>query len=116
MRITYTLHVHPEDMPVRGNVMASGDDELDKRVEDEIIDRLNRGDDWAWCTVEIRAEYRGLIGAAFLGGCTYDSERDFVENSGYYEDLCHEARQNLLAEIDEAIQNAVKLQQERAGL
>jgi len=42
-----------EDIPVRGNALASGDAEADRACEDEILARLEAGDIWAWCTVRV---------------------------------------------------------------
>lgn len=39
-RVTYTIEVHPEDIPVRGNAISSGDDALDREVEDSILSDL----------------------------------------------------------------------------
>jgi hypothetical protein len=105
--VEFELTVEPEDIPVRGNAMASGDDELDKACEGEILDRLDRGDVWAWAYVKVIAKWNGFSGWAGLGGCCYEDERHFVENSMYYEDLKHEA----LADLNRVIaEHARKLQ------
>jgi hypothetical protein len=96
-----TLHVQPEDdIPVRGNAMASGDDAYDKEVEDEIIRRLEGGDVWAWAKVEVRATYKGLYGSAFLGACSYKDEKGFKEAGGYYGQMVGEACRELQDLID----------------
>ncbi len=41
----------PEDIPVKGNAMCSGDDDFDLQVETEILERLEQDDVWAWATV-----------------------------------------------------------------
>lgn len=86
-----TLIVHEEDTPVRGNAMASGEDALDKEVEDEILERLERGDVWAWCCVEVKATACGLSASDYLGGCSYSDEKEFREPGGYYDDMVSEA-------------------------
>ena len=85
--VTFRIEAEQDDIEVRGNAMASGDDEADKKYEDEIIDRLDRGDVWAWAAVTVIAEYEGFKGWDHLGGNTYNDERDFVRNSGYYQDV-----------------------------
>ena len=75
---TVSLEVMPEDMPVRGNVMCSDDAAFDKECEDEIIQRINSGDDWAWSVVKVSVEWNGFKGTASLGGCSYKDENDFL--------------------------------------
>jgi hypothetical protein len=60
--IRYYTDIHPEDKPVRGNLIASGDDVFDKECEDEVLERLTQGDILAWCIIEVRAEWKGLTG------------------------------------------------------
>jgi hypothetical protein len=98
--IEFTIECLPEDQELRGNVIASDNENADRAYEDEIIARLDRGDVWAWCTVKVTAEWRGYKGAAYLGGCTYTNERDFTENnSDYYDDMKREALDSLNASI-----------------
>jgi hypothetical protein len=95
--------VHEETIPLRGNALASGDDDLDRDVEEEILSRLAYGEQWAWCWVEVIAEFRGLEGRDTLGGCSYKDEADFKENSGYYEDMVARATDEL-ADLVEGLQ------------
>lgn len=88
--VTFSIHVEQDDTQVRGNAIASGEDHLDKRVEDEILARLNDGDVWAWASVRVCAEYRGATGDAYLGGCSYDDEEAF-KACDYYSEMCQEA-------------------------
>lgn len=97
--VTFEVHAYPEDMRLEGNAMASGDEALDKQVCDEIRARLERGDVWAWCIVRVTAtvtvhytcgacSYADEVSTSDeLGGCSYESERDFVSDA-YYEDMC----------------------------
>jgi|SRR5947209_6545836 len=93
--VEFTVTAEPEDVSPRGNAMASGDDELDRKVEDEILERLDNGDVWAWAHVVVTAEWNGFAGTAGLGGCCYEDEWDFRENSMYFADLCEEALDDL---------------------
>ncbi len=102
MEITYWIEVEQDDMPVRGNAVVSEDAEQDREIEDEIIERLNNGDVWAWASVRVVAQYKGFEGHAYLGGCCYDDEQDFINNSGYYEDMCIEAKEDLLKQLKRA--------------
>ena len=51
--VSISLNAEPEPVPVRGNAMASGDDQLDQEVEDRILARLDAGDVWAWAAVTV---------------------------------------------------------------
>lgn len=105
--VTYTLDVQPEDIPVRGNALASGDDEEDRRAEDEIIERLDRGDTWAWASVLVKAEWNGFTGTAGLGCCSYRDEADFKAEGGYYEGLKTEAFDDLYGTVASALNRAL---------
>ncbi len=110
MKIKIRLDVEQEDLPVRGNALASGDPAEDKRVEDEILRRLRRGEVWAWCWVRVtaRVEIEGevFLGTASLGGCSYENEEDFKATSGYYEDLKKEAIEDLKTSMSAAVKRA----------
>jgi len=98
-----TLLVHQEHAPIRGNAIASGDDEFDREVEDKIINDLENGDEWAWCTVEVRASFHELHASAFLG-CVSTKDEESFKSEGYYEDMVAEAT-NALADIVGDLQN-----------
>ena len=101
LEIEYELRVEFDDMPVRGNALASGDPKLDKEVEDEILDRLDKGDVWAWACVRVIAKFKDMdrpVGVAHLGGCSYKDEEDFKQG-GYFEDMKGEALQDLLKKL-----------------
>lgn len=91
-RYNVRLIATQDDTPVRGNAIASGDDEEDRKYEDMILERLATGDVWAWAQVEVQATLPdGRTGSAYLGGCCYKDEADFKQPDGYYEDLISEA-------------------------
>jgi len=96
----FDLIVEYEQIPVRGNAMASGDDAADKAYEDEIIERLERGDVWAWAAVEVRCTHipSGIHASDYLGGCSYRDEEDFKAN-GDYESMREDAYDECRAEI-----------------
>lgn len=98
-QVTFSLEAEQEDLPVRGYCIASGDEKLDKKVEDEIIRRLDNGDVWAWATVTVTAQWKGLEGLAYLGGCSYASEDDFKKESLYFDSMKSEAYENLIEQI-----------------
>lgn len=79
---TIEIFVSPEDMPVRGNYIVGGDDAYDKKQEDKII-AASEWNEWAWCVVEVRGTWNGLQTSSYLGGCSYDSEKEFREDDNF---------------------------------
>jgi hypothetical protein len=61
---------------------------------------------WGWCVVCVSVTHvaTGLAGDAFLGGCSYENQNDFIENSDYYNMLVADA----LAELNDNINNLLK--------
>lgn len=105
--VTYTLECSPEDIPVRGNAMASGDDEADRADEDRIIADLESGNEWAWCCAKVTAEWNGFEGKDYLGGCSYASEDDFKRPGGYYDDMKQQALDDLYRTVRSAVERAL---------
>lgn len=99
--VNFSITAEQDDIPVRGNAVVSGDEEVDKKIEDEIIERLENGDVWAWASVQVTAEFKGITGNAYLGACSYKSEKDFVEAGDYYIDMKREAYDNLISELED---------------
>lgn len=93
-----TIDCLSEDMPVRGNTLASGDPEEDRAQEDEILAQLDAGNEWAWCCVRVTATWEGFKGVAYLGCCSYSDEASFMVG-GYAEDMTNEAFADLAASI-----------------
>jgi hypothetical protein len=96
---TIEIMIHSEDLPIRGNLMASGDDVLDKQFEDAVIEELEYNL-WAWCVVEVKACWKGLKASTFLGGCSYRSEADF-KAGGYFDDMVDEVLKELSENANE---------------
>jgi len=105
--VTYKLAILEEDLQVRGNVVASEDEDYDKKCEDEILARLDRGDIFAWFTAKVTATYAVdsfiFEGEDFLGGCSYKDEEDFKQG-GYYESMKQEALRCLIEELERAVE------------
>lgn len=82
-----TLEALPETVRVRGNALASGDDTEDKECEDQILQRLQMGDVWAWFTAKVTVRDKsGREASDYLGCCTYEDAEDF-KRGGYYLDM-----------------------------
>lgn len=93
--VVYTLDVKQDELEVRGNALVSGDDAMDKECEDEIIERLNNGDVWAWAIIKVTASWNGIEGVDYLGGCCYKDENDFKQCNDYYDDMKVRALEDL---------------------
>ena len=107
--IDITVDAQYEDLQIRGNAIASGDDEYDKTVEDELIRRVETGDVWAWASVSVTAKFGRFEAVNYLGGCSYKDEADFINNSGYYEDMKDEAIEDLNAQLQKTYNELKKM-------
>lgn len=106
--VTFSIECEEEDIPVKGNALASGDDDVDHAYENEILRRLDRGDLWAWCCVKVTARWGDFEASDYLGCCSFEDEKDF-KAYGYYETMCHEALTSLRAEIERAAEGIAPL-------
>jgi len=99
--VTFVVYYEAGDIPVRGNVLASGDDAIDKAAEDEILARLDNGDATAWCVLWVTADWEGYLGRTSLGCCSFgpnDNMRD-LEAFAYEDDMYADALADLNAVI-----------------
>lgn len=99
--IKIAVTAFPEEIPVKGNAMSSGDEDFDHQVETAIYERLKMDDIWAWTTVCVTGAWEELTMHEYIGCCCYDSEEDFRNNSGYFEEMVDE----ILANLNKRIQN-----------
>lgn len=98
---TITLTHEEEDLQIKGNALASGDDAEDRRQEEWIRAQLRSGNEWAWCVAIVTVEFAGVIERDTLGACSYESEADFKALGGYYEDMIGEATERLAVRLEE---------------
>ncbi len=89
--VTFTLSIEEEDHPMD---FESDDPEKDEENKQELRERLDRGDIWAWCTVTVEARWKDIAGGTNLGGCSYEDEEDFRKDQ-YFEQLQEDALENL---------------------
>jgi hypothetical protein len=89
-----------ESIEVRGNCLASGSDEEDKKEEDAILKRLAQNDIAAWFCAKVTATYDNFHGTDYLGACSYNSLEEFTEEkNGYYADMIARAIDDLATQI-----------------
>ena len=96
--IQFSIRVEEEDYSPDGQFDFEGAEDLIAEIK-----RRLESDLWAWCYVIVTATIEGcpLTGRAALGGCSYfGGEKEFKQPGGYYEDLCREARADLISKID----------------
>jgi|688.fasta_scaffold61797_9 hypothetical protein len=98
------ITVRQSDIPIKGNAIASGDDEYDRNVEDQIISDLECNV-WAWCdiTVSLELEVDGntLQGGDSIGACNYRNEKEFMES------LYPEMVQNAINEAIDGLKRSI---------
>lgn len=107
--IEFSVECLPEDTPIRGNLIESGDDEFDVQQEDIAIEQLNDGNQWAWCAVQVVGRYKGLTADDYLGCCSYRNKADFMQPGGYYYDMQELVRAELQAQLDDILEGVDKV-------
>jgi hypothetical protein len=99
--VEWSIEVEPESMPVEDMF-----GEEDRESLDKIYAEMDAGNVWAWAAVSVKGRWKGLESSRYIGGCSYKDQQDFIDNSGYYEDLKEEVRSDL-QEAAAAIVSAV---------
>jgi hypothetical protein len=101
--VTFTITTDPDEEGIRGS-FCTDEPELDRKQEQDILDRVQRGDTDAWCGVIVTATYRGYTGRASIWGCSLDKAYTatvVAEEHGMYD----EALQALNDSIATALAN-----------
>jgi hypothetical protein len=98
--VDFEVLCFPEDMALEGNCIASDNEEYDKKVENDLREQLENGNEWAWCRVEVIGTYKSLTATEHLGGCSYKSEAQF-KRDGYYKDMKNQVLQELNEKLNE---------------
>ena len=68
-----------------------------------LLEEAQTQNEWKWCIVEVKGEFNGLEFSDYLGGCSYESEEEFIKTSGYYKDMCQTVLKGLQDEFNELI-------------
>ena len=92
--------LHDEHIPIEGNAVDSGDTDFDAKVNAGIIERLDMGQLWAWCTVEVKVTIDGFTANDYLGCCSYDNEQEF-KAGGYYDDMVETCKNDIVEQRHE---------------
>ncbi|QLE46551.1 hypothetical protein FD723_40780 (plasmid) [Nostoc sp. C052] len=99
--VKYQILVERDSTPVKGNCSASDDEEFDKQMEAEILERIKKKDIWAWCCITVVASYRGYEGRDSLGCCCYLNQQDFKQ-CDYYDQMKSAALSDLFSKLQPA--------------
>jgi hypothetical protein len=91
-QVSFTIECLDED------IQPSESMEFQDQI-DYVINQYNNGNEWAWCCVKVTAEYKGIKGSDYLGGCSYNSKEDFMSD-GYYADMKIQAYDELVKELE----------------
>ena len=94
-----------EDLNIR--VLAEPEDISIKQVakdcapgfEEAVRAARKKSRRWGWCTVHVIVSLRSnpeITGDAYLGACSYYSRKDFIENSGYYDQMVDDATADMV--------------------
>lgn len=102
--VIFALECLPEDTPIEGNVIATGNDAADHAAEQETRAELNAGNGWAWCCAKVTCSWKSFSAVEYLGCCSYDSENAF-RTDPYFEQMCAEALDALNAQLREIAEN-----------
>jgi hypothetical protein len=97
--VTFSIECEPEDVPIEGNCSAI-DEKTDRRVANWIRKQLDRGNEWAWCHVIVRARWNGIEGSDALGCCSFRSQEEFTQPDGYYPQMKKEALADLNRNVE----------------
>jgi hypothetical protein len=58
---------------------------------------------WGWCTVKVTGvliDDNSFTGVEYLGCCSYENKQDFVDSSGYYDDMCRSIVRDVQKQLD----------------
>jgi hypothetical protein len=96
--IDFSVECH-EEWEHPNNCFALDDDSQEEIVNNILTD-LESGNEWAWCSVRVIGSYKGIEEDDFLGACSFKSKKDFIENSGYYDDMRNEVYQRIIERLE----------------
>lgn len=91
--LKFKIEMEPEQASPIG-YFAYDTAEENRAAEKHVLQQVQSGNDWAWCSVRVYVEFSDgqRIHSNWLGCCSYENEKDFRENSGYFRDMCKEVQ------------------------
>lgn len=105
--VQFTIQHREEDIPPEFALkdMKANDPERYRNTVTNIRQSLDYGNEWAWCYVTVTGTFGPLTAKQHLGGCSYDNQTDFIESSGYWNDM----RREVVTELNEQARQLVAL-------
>jgi len=102
--VEITIQVEPEQDQVHGH-FASGDEDQDRELEDEIIRLADAGYVEAWCCITVTARWKGSEGSDHLGCCSHLIRDDLPSLAQQVEDTIasHGMREQALEDLNREI-------------
>ena len=74
----------------------------------DIEQQIETGNMYAWCTMKVKCKFMGLTATDYLGCCNYKSQQDFIDNSGYYQDMVNTCLRDLNIQIGNIVAAVVE--------
>ena len=84
-------------------------DKVAREHEDEMIERLERGDITAWCILAVRVHWKGHTGYAALCGYTFPEGRTGIQNQEYASEDMAQLRIEALEDLNRTLQEQADL-------
>lgn len=76
--------------------------------EEAVKSMLKKSKRWGWCCVKVTVNLKNgptlIEGTSYLGHCSYSSRSDFIENSGYYDQMVDDAIEDLAKNLNSHIE------------
>lgn len=103
-REDFIIDVHALDEDISPARSMHGCEKVDiADFVESIKEMRKKSKKWGWCTVCVTAKLKddvNIRGNNYLGCCSYDNKNDFIQNSGYYEQMVEEAIGDAQGEYD----------------
>ena len=101
--VTITLRAEENDIGPEESYDIPGIKRSTRDAEgfvDAVNEMIEKHGLWGWCQVTVTVRLGPLTGEAHISGCSYESEDDFIQSSGYYDDMVSDAIADLQNSID----------------
>ena len=96
--VAFNTYVDWEEWDPKGHFTEDADVAfVQQQIDDDNV--------WGWCQVKVTAGYEDSAGTVFsesdyLGCCSYQSEHDFKQPGGYYDDMKKVAYDSLIKDME----------------
>jgi len=85
--ITFYFTAEPEENSPEYHEKQYG---LNKGFAKNVRRNMEKDYYWGWCGVNCVGILNGIKENSYIGGCSYESKEDFINNSGYVDDMKQE--------------------------